>query len=320
MEKMKKKTSISILLTFCITLAVVACVFIYKQVNNLLLEKKIDTPQAPIQTEAAGGTISMPSEEPTTEEKTEAPTETTTKAPAKEPTTKKQTPSNNTGGGSLEAKIKKLNGKGKKIYLTFDDGPSKLTPQILDILDKYNVKATFFVIGNGTNHSYLSKIAEKGHAIGLHTYSHNYKYIYASEENFFDDLEKISKLVEQETGVVSKIIRFPGGSSNLSSKFNPGVMSRLAEKVKAKGYEYYDWNCTNGDGTGNNLSVSTLINTAVDTALKANGDLIMLMHDSAAKKTTVEALPRIIEIFRDAGYTFAPISPETVPVHHTIKN
>ena len=113
-------------------------------------------PQTPIQTEA-GGTISMPSEEPTTEEKTEAPTETTTKAPAKEPTTKKQTPSNNTGGGSLEAKIKKLNGKGKKIYITFDDGPSNHTPQIIDNLDKYNVKATFFVIGNGKTTAIFQK-------------------------------------------------------------------------------------------------------------------------------------------------------------------
>ena len=168
MEKMKKKTSISILLTFCITLAVVACVFIYKQVNNLLLEKKIDTPQAPIQTEAAGGTISMPSEEPTTEEKTEAPTETTTKAPAKEPTTKKQTPSNNTGGGSLEAKIKKLRQGARKSTLT----------TVLKLHPKFSIFSISTMLSNllcnrqRHNHSYLQKSPRKGHAIGLHTYSH----------------------------------------------------------------------------------------------------------------------------------------------------
>jgi peptidoglycan/xylan/chitin deacetylase (PgdA/CDA1 family) len=323
MKKEMKKRTLTILIVLCVAVAIAACVFLYMQINNMLLEKELTTPQAPVQTEAVGGNISEPATEPTTELPTTQPTtETTTKAPppaTQKPSQPKPSGDNNYSA-NLAAKIAKLNGKGKKIYLTFDDGPSSLTPKFLDVLDKYNVKATFFVIGKGTIHKYLPMIVERGHTIGLHTYSHNYKYIYASEDNFFKDLDEISKLVEEKTGVVSKVIRFPGGSSNKTSSFNPGIMTKLTGMVQEKGYTYFDWNCTNGDGTSNDLSVNQIINTAVDTALKVSGDLVMLMHDAGAKKTTLEALPKIIEIFRDAGYTFAPIVPETVPVHHTLTN
>src|SRR5699024_5238173 len=105
--------------------------------------------------------------------------------------------------------------KEKAVYLTFDDGPSENTGRILDILKQYNIKATFFVTGNNQEHDDMIKRAfDEGHSIGLHTYTHDYASVYASEEAYFDDLKKISDLVESIIGQKSYLIRFPGGSSN----------------------------------------------------------------------------------------------------------
>ena len=119
-----------------------------------------------------------------------------------------------------------------KIFLTFDDGPSNSTTgRLLDILKKYKVKATFFVTGNGSDDLIKREYAE-GHSIGLHTYSHSYKTVYASEEAFFDDLNKVDQRVYNAIGIHPKITRFPGGASNTVSKFNPGIMTRLASQLK----------------------------------------------------------------------------------------
>ena len=139
---------------------------------------------------------------------------------------------------------------GKVIYLTFDDGPSNYTEDILNILDKYDVKATFFVTCSGSLDKYAKKIIEKGHTLGLHTCTHRYNTIYSSEENYFNDLNSISNKVEELTGYKSKYIRFPGGSSNTISRFNKGIMTRLTQKVTEDGYKYYDWNIDSGDAAG----------------------------------------------------------------------
>lgn len=138
----------------------------------------------------------------------------------------------------------------KIVYLTLDDGPSPITIQILDILDRYNAKATFFVTNEMPEYAYLIKETfDRGHTIGLHTCSHNYASVYASAEAYFADLDAIGEMVRQQIGFVPCFIRFPGGSSNsVSARYTPGIMSQLVQEIQRRGYQYYDWNCSVGDG------------------------------------------------------------------------
>ena len=142
----------------------------------------------------------------------------------------------------------------KVVYLTFDDGPSENTKKIMDILAKYDAKATFFVTGRNQDYNYLIKDAyNAGHTIALHTYSHEYSTVYASVDAYFDDLNKVGQMVKKEIGFVPHYIRFPGGSSNtVSRRYCQGIMSTLTKEVVEKGYQYYDWTCINGDGEGIN--------------------------------------------------------------------
>lgn len=174
------------------------------------------------------------------------------KNPDKETTTKKQE--------EEPTMPKPVSAKGKTVYLTFDDGPSQYTPEILDILDEYGVKATFFVV-NGKYNYVMKDIVDRGHQIGLHCYKHVYSEIYDSDEAYFKDLKKISDVVKKETGVESKLVRFPGGGSNtISKKYSKGIMTRLSQSVVEMGYGYFDWNCTNGDADGANTVVKQVIN------------------------------------------------------------
>ena len=170
------------------------------------------------------------------------------------------------------------NGKPGVIYLTFDDGPStKNTARLLDILKEENVKATFFLIDK-TNTDYLIKrMYDEGHTIGLHTASHNYKYIYSSTTNFIKDIEKIQEKVARITGEKSSIIRFPGGSSNTVSSFNPGIMCTLSNMVIEKGYHYFDWNVSSGDAGSKRSKKNTYRN--VTNNLSKNRANVVLMHD-----------------------------------------
>ena len=205
---------------------------------------------------------------------------------------------------------------GKTVYLTFDDGPSQYTPEILDVLDKYGVKATFFVI-NGRYNSTMKDIVDRGHQIGLHTYSHDYKKIYSSDTAYFNDLQKIHDVVLKETGVDCSIIRFPGGSSNtVSRNYSKGIMSRITKAVGEKGYVYFDWNCSNGDADGAN-TVQKQLNYCSQFP-KSASRIIVLMHDT--KKTTLEALPKIIEYYQSCGMTFDILTPFTTPIHHNVLN
>lgn len=206
----------------------------------------------------------------------------------------------------------------KVFYLTIDDGPSEKTQEILDILDRYGCKATFFVTGQ--NEEYYPMIAEaynRGHTIGLHTYSHDYETIYSSIDNYFSDLDTIGNIVRQQIGYVPSFIRFPGGSSNeVSANYTSGIMSELVEAVQARGYQYYDWNVSCGDGSDH--TAEELIAYACEPNEKQN--IIMLCHDSAAKATTVEALPAIIEHYQGLGYSFEAIDPSTWVYHHSVNN
>ena len=207
----------------------------------------------------------------------------------------------------------------KVVYLTFDDGPSPLTQQVLDVLDKYNAKATFFVTGNNQKYNYLIKQAhDKGHTIGLHTYTHDYKRVYASENAYFADLDQVGQMVKKQIGYVPKFIRFPGGSSNaVSKKYNRGIMSRLVHEVQAKGYQYYDWNVSSGDAAPKKPSASRIVKNS--TQSRAN-NIVLLAHDIASKDTTVEALPQIIEHYQKLGYTFEGLNENSFTPHHGVNN
>ena len=206
---------------------------------------------------------------------------------------------------------------GKVIYLTFDDGPSNYTEDILNTLDKYDVKATFFVTCSGSLDKHAKKIIEKGHTIGLHTCTHRYNIIYSSEENYFNDLNSISNKVEELTGYKSKYIRFPGGSSNTISRFNKGIMTRLTQKVTEDGYKYYDWNIDSGDAAG--ADKEGVYNNVISALKNHNYSTNMvLMHD--IKVSTKDALDSIIKDALDMGYTFSNINDYTNEVHHRINN
>ncbi|WP_294730599.1 polysaccharide deacetylase family protein [uncultured Faecalibaculum sp.] len=209
---------------------------------------------------------------------------------------------------------------GKKVvFLTFDDGPSENTGKILDILKKNGAKATFFVTGNGqADNKYIKQAYDEGNAIGLHTYTHDYSYVYSSVDNYFQDLQKISDMVKDITGEAPKIIRFPGGSSNtISASYTQGIMSQLVDLVHEKGYEYFDWNVSSGDASGNDMPVDTIVQGA--TACEEQYCTI-LFHDTMAKNTTVQALPQIIKYYKDNGYVFLPLTEDSVAAHHGVNN
>ena len=208
----------------------------------------------------------------------------------------------------------------KTIYLTFDDGPSHLTSQILDILKEENVPATFFVTAKQIDKysNEIKRMQEENHTIALHTSTHIYSYIYSSEENYFKDLNNIRTKVFNITGIKSRIIRLPGGSSNtVSKKYSPGIITKITNKLTENDFYYYDWNIDSEDASGNISKESIYQNV---THRIHNGTNIILMHDAPAKQTTVEALKDIIKYAKNNGYTFAKITKKTPQIHHHINN
>ena len=153
----------------------------------------------------------------------------------------------------------------KVIYLTFDDGPSQYTAQLLDVLDKYGVKATFFVVNTG----YTDLIADeykRGHTVAVHTACHDYDTVYASEDAYFADFAKMQQIIADKTGGYgTTMFRFPGGSSNTVSRFNPGIMTRLTQDATARGLQYYDWNVSSGDA-GETTSTDQVYQNVIDDA------------------------------------------------------
>lgn len=205
----------------------------------------------------------------------------------------------------------------KVVYLTFDDGPSEYTNELLDILKKYDVKVTFFVTGRGSD-DVIARAYREGHKIALHTNSHDYSYVYSSIDNYYNDLYAIQDRVKRITGETSNIIRFPGGSSNTVSKSCDGgtrIMSTLVNDVKNKGFYYFDWNVSSGDG-GGELSTDQVYNNVIST-LKSETSVV-LQHDT--KKWSIDAVPRIIEYCQNNGYIFRTIDETTYGAHHGVSN
>ena len=209
---------------------------------------------------------------------------------------------------------------GKVCYLTFDDGPTANTLNILKTLEKYNVKATFFVVDNAyTKIEYVKQIYDAGHTVGVHTASHNYAQIYSSVDNYFADFNAVCDKIRHYTGVDTKVMRFPGGGSNtISRKYNRGIMTVLTHKVTEMGYTYFDWNVDSGDASGT-LSASKIANNVLQGAKNKNS-ICVLMHDAAAKSTTAEALPAIIEGLAEQGFSFAALTKDSHGFHHQVNN
>jgi len=194
---------------------------------------------------------------------------------------------------------------GKTMYLTFDDGPSDRTDEVLKILDEKNVKATFFVVGHEDELSIqrIKKAAAAGHTIGMHSYSHDYEKIYTSVEDFLDDFYKLFVILRDEAGVTPTVFRFPGGSLN---NYNQGVYKEIIAEMLRRGFRYYDWNLSAEDATKKSPSAKTIVEGITSySAQKKHG--VVLMHDSTHCKTTVEALPELIDTLREQGFAFAPL-------------
>ena len=204
----------------------------------------------------------------------------------------------------------------KTIYLTFDDGPSSHTPRLLEILKKYDVKATFFVVNNSYA-DIITDIVQQGHAIGVHTASHIYSDIYASEEAYFQDFQIIHNLVYEKTGIKTTLMRFPGGSSNrVSSSYNKGIMTRLSKIVTDYGLQYYDWDVNSVDAGG--AKTADQVYRYVVNGISGNHYAIVLQHDIYGY--SVDAVERIIQWGLANGYQFLPLEPSSPNGHQKIIN
>lgn len=196
----------------------------------------------------------------------------------------------------------------KTVYFTFDDGPSAVTDEILDILKEEGIKATFFVIGpsGGETDERIFRMAEEGHAIGLHTMSHDYKKIYASPGDFIWELEYERSWIYSVTGKEICIFRFPGGSNNSATE--KWLMEEIKGQTAEKGYAWYDWNADAKDSLGVLLSPEEICENVLGSeTVSMGGDVIVLMHDSATRKTAPEALRMLISKFRKMGYEFGKL-------------
>lgn len=206
-----------------------------------------------------------------------------------------------------------------KVYLTFDDGPSVHTNEILDILKDYGVKATFFVLGkegDGSKQA-LKRIVEEGHSLGMHSYSHQYDDIYSSREAFAADFEKIQDYLFQVTGITCRLYRFPGGSSNTVTNTD---IHEFIDYLKERETVYFDWNVSSGDAAKISLSADTIVENATK-GIESRPVSVILFHDAAGRESTVQALPEILERIQAMENTeILPITADTELVQHVKGN
>lgn len=204
-------------------------------------------------------------------------------------------------------------------YLTFDDGPSDNTLKVLDVLDSYGVKGTFFVVGS-TKSQYMTEIVKRGHAIGIHTATHKYNEIYKDVNSYLEDFKNISDIIYNTTGVRTNIMRFPGGSSNLiSKKYCEGIMTDLSTRMQELGYAYFDWNVDSGDANAASVPANVLVENVLNGA-KGKKSICVLMHDNGAKGTTAQALPQIIEGLKEMGFRFEALNATSFGYHQPVGN
>ena len=212
---------------------------------------------------------------------------------------------------------KKMDPK-KVIYLTFDDGPGPYTEELLKILKKHKVKATFFVTAAYKDYQDLIKKEYKaGHSIGIHTATHDYADIYASTEDYWADFNTMQDIVRKQIGRRVDIFRFPGGSSNtISANYCSGIMSELVEQAEKKGYKYFDWNITSGDA-GDTTSGDVMYDNMMN-GIHTYENSVILCHD--VKDYTVGMMDRFLTDALEEGYTFLPITSDSPTAHHSVNN
>ena len=200
------------------------------------------------------------------------------------------------------------------VYLTFDDGPSPVTGQVLDVLKRYQVKGTFFVVGQNlktaAGQEMSRRMLREGHSLGMHSDTHRYRKIYASVEAWLDDFAAVHQRISDITGQQTAIFRFPGGSINI---YNASLYQELIAEMTRRGYVYFDWNVSVGDISLSPQRAEALFANVVT---RSSGDsrVVILMHDSATKAETVKALPKIIEHYRSKGYSFGSLQNSTYPI------
>ncbi len=214
--------------------------------------------------------------------------------------------------------IKDIDSKDKMVYLTFDDGPSVYTLELLDVLKKYNVKATFFVTNNG-DEKIIKRAYDEGHKIGIHSYTHNFAYIYSSIDNYFEDLYKMQEKLKSLTGETITLVRFPSGSSNIISKsYDNGtkIMSTLTRMVEQRGFTYCDWDIACMDYLNEGIDSVKVYNKVIS-QLKEDRTIV-LQHD--IRKYSTDSVEMIIKYCIENGYTFDVIREDNYIVHHNLNN
>ncbi|MCI1982515.1 MAG: polysaccharide deacetylase [Oscillospiraceae bacterium] len=196
--------------------------------------------------------------------------------------------------------------KDKTVFLTFDDGPSDLTVPLLDVLDRYDVKATFFVVGTHDKNevSDLKEIVKRGHAVGVHSYTHDYHQIYASSKAFFEDFDKMHSLIQRATKVDTKICRLAGGSLN---GYNQKTRAEIIAGLNERGYVYYDWNVSAEDARKGATPKKILKNTL--DGIHSHHVSVALLHNSSTKKDTLKEVPTLIQTLKKEGYSFETLDP-----------
>ncbi|MEN1761047.1 polysaccharide deacetylase family protein [Anoxynatronum sibiricum] len=212
----------------------------------------------------------------------------------------------------------------RTVYLTFDDGPSANTARILDLLKQHQIPATFFVVGSDSDFAQrmYRRIVDEGHALGNHTYTHDYQQIYSSVDGFMKDVLRLQDHLEAITGVRPDVFRFPAGSNNrfyqqFQSSDNPYFMIEIMQALENKGLAYFDWNVSSTDAAATTLDTDIIISNTLNN-LAGHQNAIVLFHDSSPKRTTVEALPHIIAHLKSRGYTFKKLTPDSfyAKFHH----
>ncbi|MCQ6563200.1 polysaccharide deacetylase family protein [Paenibacillus mendelii] len=193
------------------------------------------------------------------------------------------------------------------VYLTFDDGPSKWTPQVLDILARHNVLATFFVLGESAERyeDTVRRIVNEGHALGNHTYNHVYKELYQDFMGFWKQVKRTDEALTRITGKHTALLRAPGGTyTNFDASY--------FDYMHQAGYTIFDWNMDSGDSKRQNVPAAEIVKTVKQSQLKE--EVVLLMHDGSGHGESVKALPAIIRYFKDKGYRFAALNEGVKPV------
>lgn len=195
----------------------------------------------------------------------------------------------------------------KTVYLTFDDGPSDLTLDVLNILKREGIKGTFFVLGKEaeTRPEIINRIYEEGHVIGNHTYDHRYDKLYGHFQDFWGQIKKTEEIIRLITGERPQLVRAPGGTAG---HFDEAYF----QFMKQGGYHVFDWNVDSGDSRYRGVPVKDIVKGATT---KVNGnEAIVLLHDGRGHVESVKALPDIISYYKKQGYAFDVLSPEIQPV------